>query len=520
MLSISVNSSAPFDPRDRELTELRASLADAQAVGSVLTAVSDSTGTDEVLHAALNSVRTAFSWEYASAWQLAHDEQGPYLGFLADDGNAHSSFVDATRTLKFRRGVGLVGGLLVKAETAFIPDLASLKGYLRAEPARRSHLNAALCIPITGENGEVVAALDFYTRELALSERRFEALRRVGLVVSSNVARQQAREREEREANDLRHKVDLILEVVAAAERGDLTRPITVTGDDAIGRLGTGVGELLGTLRANVASIAGNAQALAAASEELQAVGEQIRESAREGSTNASRASETCGEVTRSVESVAHNAEVISASIRDIAKNASEAARIAKNAVEAAASTGIGIAQVRDSSRKIGDVVRSISGIALQTNMLALNAAIEAAHAGDAGRGFAVVAKDVKELSLETSRATLEIGESVEAMLQSTSAAIASVDDIGKIVQQIASIQATIAAAVQQQSATTSDIARRVTDAARGSRGISTTVSALALSAQGTAAGLAEMQVASADLARMAAELQRLVERYDYADAD
>ena len=121
-------------------------------------------------------------------------------------------------------------------------------------------------------------------------------------------------------------------------------------------------------------------------------------------------------EVSRNIQTVAAGTEEMTASIREIAKNATDAAGVAAQAVSVATATNTTVAKLGDSSAEIGNVIKVITSIAVQTNLMALNATIEAARAGEAGKGFAVVANEVKDLAQETSRATEDIARRVEAI--------------------------------------------------------------------------------------------------------
>lgn len=93
--------------------------------------------------------------------------------------------------------------------------------------------------------------------------------------------------------------------------------------------------------------------------------------------------------------------------------------------------------QIDESSRKIGDIVTLIDGIAFQTNILALNASVEAARAGTHGRGFAVVASEVRTLSQRSAQAAREIKALIEDSVRTTSLGAEQADAAGQSVARI-----------------------------------------------------------------------------------
>ncbi len=321
-------------------------------------------------------------------------------------------------------------------------------------------------------------------------------------------------EREQRGARELAEKVDSILVAVKHAANGDLTHTIDVQGDDAIGQLCQGLRQLFSTLRDSFAQIAENSAGLAASSEELSNVSNQMGQNADRTSQQANTVASAAEEVSRSVQTVAAATEEMGASIKEIARSASEAARVALSAVDVAENTNVTVGKLGDSSAEIGKVIKVITSIAQQTNLLALNATIEAARAGEAGRGFAVVANEVKELAKETARATEDIGAKIEAIQNDTRGAVTAIGEISAIINQINELQTTIASAVEQQNATTVEIARNVAEAARGSSEIAANIGGVAEAAHSTSEGAADTQRASTELSRMAAALQNLVERF------
>jgi methyl-accepting chemotaxis protein len=139
------------------------------------------------------------------------------------------------------------------------------------------------------------------------------------------------------------------------------------------------------------------------------------------------------------------------------------------------------------------------------TNLLALNATIEAARAGEAGKGFAVVANEVKELAKETAKATEDISRKIEAIQTDTKAAVDAIAAISEVINQVNGISNTIA---------TDEMARNVSEAARGSGEITNNISGVAQAAESTSRGASDTQKAAQQLVETSAELRRLVEQF------
>jgi methyl-accepting chemotaxis protein len=159
-------------------------------------------------------------------------------------------------------------------------------------------------------------------------------------------------------------------------------------------------------------------------------------------------------------------------------------------------------------------VVRLIEEIASQTNLLALNATIEAARAGEAGKGFAVVASEVKTLATQTSRATEEITSQISAVQAATQNSVQAIDRIGETIRAISSISGSIAAAVEEQTAATREIARNVEHAAQGTSHVTQNIHAVSAAASQTGTQAAGVLGSADHLARQSDQLRHELERF------
>ena len=309
--------------------------------------------------------------------------------------------------------------------------------------------------------------------------------------------------------------VSSILAQADAIAAGDLTRAdVKVSSANELGDLTAAVNKMQSKLRGVIDSISLNAQQVATASEEFSATSQQITANSEETSAQANVVSAATEQINRNLQTVATSTEEMSASISEIAKNAGESAKVAGEALQAALETNATVTKLGESSAEIGQVIKVITSIAQQTNLLALNATIEAARAGEAGKGFAVVANEVKELAKQTAKATEDISQRIGAIQTDAKSAVEAIKMISEIIGQVNDIASTIATAVEQQSATTLEMSRNVSEAAKGSGEVAKNIISVATAAQSTSSGASDSQRAAQQLARMSTELRALVGQF------
>ena len=314
--------------------------------------------------------------------------------------------------------------------------------------------------------------------------------------------------------------ISVVEVALSRVAEGDFSERVETGGQDEIGRMARALNEALEKINSAMRSIGQHSEFLSRSSSELSAVSNQMTSNAQQTASQSGVVSGAAAEVTANLQTVAAATEEMTSSIREIAKNVTTASHSATSAVTTAENASATIAKLGNASNEIGQIIKVITSIAQQTNLLALNATIEAARAGEAGKGFAVVANEVKELAKETGRATEDITGKIEAIQNDTKGAVDAIAEISTVISQFNDISGVIAAAVEEQTATTNEIARIVTDAAEGGQRVAHNIDAVAAEAEETSSGASQTQNAALELARVARELQQLVSQFKYRAED
>ena len=242
----------------------------------------------------------------------------------------------------------------------------------------------------------------------------------------------------------LRDKVEQLLATVDAAAHGDLTRPVTVSGEDAVGQLAAGLDGMIGSLKDLLTRI-------------VEAV-DQVSEGAAQVSSSSQQLAEGASESASSLEETSGALEEMTSMVRANADNANQANTLSVQARGAADDGGKIMGRLEETmsgitqaSEQISRIIKVIEEIAFQTNLLALNAAVEAARAGEHGRGFAVVAEEVRNLAQRSAQAAKETGELIansvsrarqgaDVTAEATRSLSAIAENIGKVADLIADI--------------------------------------------------------------------------------
>jgi methyl-accepting chemotaxis protein len=269
--------------------------------------------------------------------------------------------------------------------------------------------------------------------------------------------------------------------------------------------------ELAASFEAEVSKSIGE---MATTTQQMARSAEAMSGTAQDNVSRSGAVEHTAGQVSDNVQSVAAAVEELAASIREISQQVNSSSSVANSAADRARGAVERVNALVSTAEQIGSVITLINDIASQTNLLALNATIEAARAGEAGKGFAVVASEVKNLAMQTAKATDEISTQVQAIQQSTGTAAAEISEIAKTIEQINQIGGTVAAAVTEQEAATGEISRAVTQAATGTSELRGNIQTVAESARRSGQTASDMSNAVTLVGRRCDELQVRVDEF------
>jgi methyl-accepting chemotaxis protein len=279
---------------------------------------------------------------------------------------------------------------------------------------------------------------------------------------------------------------------VAAARKAEMHR-LADGFEAAVARIVAAVANASGKLAEAARTLTGNADT----TQQLSAV--------------VARASE---EASANVHTVATASAELATSVVEVSRQVQASSAMAGEAVRQAHHTDGRITALSTAATRIGNVVKLITAIAEQTNLLALNATIEAARAGEAGKGFAVVAQEVKTLATQTAKATGDIGAQIAEMQAATQDSVTAIKDIGATIGRMSDIAMVIASAVEEQSATTREIARNVENAAQSTAAVAANISNVNHAASETGSASAQVLTSAQALSSESNELKREVDRF------
>jgi methyl-accepting chemotaxis protein-1 (serine sensor receptor) len=276
-----------------------------------------------------------------------------------------------------------------------------------------------------------------------------------------------------------------------AVAAGDLSGDIDVDRADEMGQLLAALKQMNDSLVAMVTRVRLSADGIATATQEI-ATGNHDLSSRTEKQAAA-------------LQQTAASMQQMTATVQQTAESSHQATELASTAAEVAGRGGDVVqrvvrtmSQISASSRKIGDIIGVIDGIAFQTNILALNAAVEAARAGELGRGFAVVAGEVRALAQRSANAAKEIKHLIQDSVSEVEAGSSLVDEAGSTMGEIVDQVQRMTGLMAQIKASTSE----------QSNGIGQVNQAVASIDQGTQqnAALVEQSAAAADSLRQQAD--------------
>ncbi len=523
---------------------------DPEAYGRI-TAEGGETAYYDELRGTLNALREANRLKYLYTMNVRDNAGTPEYFYVVDGAPADAAPEDVSALGEPEDGVN------AQLEAAFATGEAQI-GSLTTEDDYGTTLTSY--VPIKDAGGRMLGVLgaDFDATDIRaqMNENRSRALWVAGLVLALSLTVVYFVSRM------IVAPLTRLTREMRGVESGDLTTAPSDTRRDEIGRLSAAFRSMLGTMsgmivgvragtrdtRRSAEALSGTAERWAEAGADMAShlgeAGERMREQARLSEEN----SRALGEVNGGIQQIADALSVVAGSARDASDTARTGSGFVRSALERMESvqassneTQIRVERLNGHSERIGQIVGDIQNISSQTNLLALNASIEAARAGEHGRGFAVVADEVRKLAEQTARSAADVAVIVAGIVGETREAVEGVrvqadkideasgvvkrtgdsfDGILSSVERIAERLLEVSAVSQQTAAG----AQQATSAAelmeQASRRTAENFAGIERSAEGQAAAIDRMRGSAAELQGMAAELERMVDRFKVGEPD
>ena len=317
-------------------------------------------------------------------------------------------------------------------------------------------------------------------------------------------------------------------ELLRVASSGDLTQRLDDSSTDEFGLLAKNCNRLIDNLKELINTINERADQLAAASVQTSTITLQTTTSIEDQKSQISQIASATTQMHTTSELVTQNAEdtlkeikhadMEAEKVKSISAKNKSTILVLANDVEQAAEV---INKLHQDSASISGILDVIRGVADQTNLLALNAAIEAARAGEQGRGFAVVADEVRTLASRTQKSTQEINSMIEVLQAGAEKAVAVMNQGRE--QTVICVEQTETAGQALNLITDAvhrayEVSTRIEQAAREQNTVSSEISErlenIVGIAEQTTIGAQQTSVSSAEVARLAQELQTSIGRF------
>lgn len=327
-------------------------------------------------------------------------------------------------------------------------------------------------------------------------------LDRITDAIESTRRNRQTRQNQQEIQGNFEDGINRLLEVVAGAAEGDLTRVATLSEErhGQLNRLADGIRIMIADLRDLITQITESS--------------DQQNEGAHAIAENAANLSNTAQHQANNVEVVINSVRKLTGSIDKIASAASDARMqaeettlLAKNGGDTVRRAIEAMRLIQISSDQINEIIQVIGEIASQTNLLALNAAIEAARAGEHGLGFSVVADEVRKLAERSSEAAKEITTLIK---ESTN----RVSDGAELSEKVGSSLSGIVAAASKTSASIRDIDELTHSQNVSAEEVGKAIRQVAQTTDDNAAASEQLAASSEELGSQATVLRELIARF------